>query len=63
MLWGGFFFMVIGRVICIPWGTDPPLIAELGRKSHDVILYSIPHPALVIYAQNGYSLVADHKLY
>ncbi|XP_015610069.1 major facilitator superfamily domain-containing protein 8 isoform X2 [Cephus cinctus] len=30
MLWGGFFFMIIGRVICIPWGPDPPVIAELG---------------------------------
>ncbi|XP_057335701.1 major facilitator superfamily domain-containing protein 8 isoform X1 [Microplitis mediator] len=29
MLWGGFLFMVVGRIICIPWGnTDPPLIAE-----------------------------------
>lgn len=32
MLWGGFFFMIIGRVICIPWGPDPPIIAEYGRK-------------------------------
>ncbi|KAG7199231.1 hypothetical protein KM043_018100 [Ampulex compressa] len=30
MLWGGFFFMIIGRVLCIPWGPDPPQIAELG---------------------------------
>lgn len=33
MLWGGFFFMVVGRVIMIPWGTEPPLVAELGRKN------------------------------
>ncbi|XP_066596400.1 major facilitator superfamily domain-containing protein 8 [Prorops nasuta] len=30
MLWGGFFVMIIGRVLCIPWGPDPPQIAELG---------------------------------
>ncbi|XP_076246546.1 CLN7/MFS domain-containing 8 [Calliopsis andreniformis] len=27
MLWGGFFFMIIGRILCIPWGPDPPQIA------------------------------------
>jgi len=32
MLWGGFFFMVIGRVLCIPWGPDPPIIADFGRE-------------------------------
>nr|XP_012225628.1 PREDICTED: major facilitator superfamily domain-containing protein 8 [Linepithema humile]XP_012225629.1 PREDICTED: major facilitator superfamily domain-containing protein 8 [Linepithema humile]XP_012225630.1 PREDICTED: major facilitator superfamily domain-containing protein 8 [Linepithema humile]XP_012225632.1 PREDICTED: major facilitator superfamily domain-containing protein 8 [Linepithema humile] len=31
MLWGGFFFMLIGRILCIPIpGMDPPLIADLG---------------------------------
>ncbi|KAJ8683368.1 hypothetical protein QAD02_019160 [Eretmocerus hayati] len=30
MVWGGFLFMVIGRILCIPYGTDPPIIAELG---------------------------------
>ncbi|XP_034949228.1 major facilitator superfamily domain-containing protein 8 [Chelonus insularis] len=28
MIWVGFFFMLIGRIVCIPWGTDTPLIAE-----------------------------------
>lgn len=32
MLWGGFFFMVIGRVLCIPWGPDLPVIADFGRE-------------------------------
>lgn len=27
MLWGGFLFMVIGRILFIPWGPDPPKIA------------------------------------
>ncbi|KZC09574.1 Major facilitator superfamily domain-containing protein 8, partial [Dufourea novaeangliae] len=27
ILWGGFFFMIIGRILCIPWGPDPPQIA------------------------------------
>ncbi|XP_033326058.1 CLN7/MFS domain-containing 8 [Megalopta genalis] len=27
MLWGGFFFMIIGRILYIPWGPDPPPIA------------------------------------
>ncbi|KAG5313065.1 MFSD8 protein, partial [Pseudoatta argentina] len=30
MLWGGFFFMVIGRVLCIPWGPDSPIIGDFG---------------------------------
>lgn len=30
MLWGGFLFMFIGRLFCIPWGPDPPKIADLG---------------------------------
>ncbi|XP_015174323.1 PREDICTED: major facilitator superfamily domain-containing protein 8 [Polistes dominula] len=30
MLWGGFLFMVIGRLFCIPWGPDPPKIADFG---------------------------------
>lgn len=30
MLWGGFLFMVIGRLFCIPWGPDPPKIAYFG---------------------------------
>lgn len=29
MLWGGFLFMVIGRILCIPWGPGPPKIAYL----------------------------------
>lgn len=32
MLWGGFFFMLIGRVLCIPWGPDLPKIADFGRE-------------------------------
>ncbi|XP_076280728.1 CLN7/MFS domain-containing 8 [Lasioglossum baleicum] len=27
MLWGGFFLMIIGRILYIPWGPDPPPIA------------------------------------
>lgn len=30
MLWGGFFFMLIGRVLCIPLGSNPPQIADFG---------------------------------
>ncbi|KOX77961.1 Major facilitator superfamily domain-containing protein 8 [Melipona quadrifasciata] len=30
MLWGGFLFMVIGRILYIPWGPDPPKIADYG---------------------------------
>ncbi|XP_011496059.1 PREDICTED: major facilitator superfamily domain-containing protein 8 [Ceratosolen solmsi marchali] len=36
-IWGGFFFMVIGRVICIPWGSDLPLIAELGPYTNETM--------------------------
>lgn len=32
MLWGGFLFMVLGRIMCIPWGPDPPIIAEIDRE-------------------------------
>ncbi|KAJ9599283.1 hypothetical protein L9F63_010240, partial [Diploptera punctata] len=28
LLWGGFFLMVIGRALYIPWGSEPPIIAE-----------------------------------
>lgn len=24
--------MLIGRVLCIPWGPDPPKIADFGRE-------------------------------
>ncbi|XP_076752228.1 CLN7/MFS domain-containing 8 isoform X2 [Xylocopa sonorina] len=30
MLCGGFLFMVIGRILYIPWGPDPPKIADFG---------------------------------
>lgn len=29
LVWGGFFLMVLGRVLYIPWGPDPPKIAEV----------------------------------
>lgn len=32
MLWGGFLFMVIGRILYIPWGPDPPKIAYVECK-------------------------------
>lgn len=28
MIWGGFFFMVLGRVLFIPWGPDSPPIYD-----------------------------------
>ncbi|KAK7871617.1 hypothetical protein R5R35_001804 [Gryllus longicercus] len=28
LLWGGFFLMVVGRALYIPWGPSPPQIAE-----------------------------------
>ncbi|XP_059622358.1 major facilitator superfamily domain-containing protein 8 [Phlebotomus argentipes] len=31
LLWGGFFFMVLGRALYIPWGSAPPIIAEMGN--------------------------------
>ncbi|XP_058807793.1 major facilitator superfamily domain-containing protein 8 isoform X2 [Phymastichus coffea] len=37
MLWGGFFFMVVGRVICIPWGPEPPIIADLGPYFNETV--------------------------
>ncbi|XP_051175017.1 major facilitator superfamily domain-containing protein 8 isoform X2 [Leptopilina boulardi] len=30
MMWGGFFCMFVGRLFMIPWGPDPPPIAEFG---------------------------------
>ncbi|XP_012265280.2 major facilitator superfamily domain-containing protein 8 isoform X2 [Athalia rosae] len=30
MLWGGFFVMIVGRVICIPWGPEPAVVADYG---------------------------------
>lgn len=40
MLWGGFFVTVISRVFCIPWSSDPPVIAELGRKFFSNFVFS-----------------------
>ncbi|XP_003706792.1 CLN7/MFS domain-containing 8 [Megachile rotundata] len=34
MLWGGFLFMIIGRVLYIPWGPDPPQIAYVEQYSN-----------------------------
>ncbi|CAK9802300.1 Major facilitator superfamily domain-containing protein 8 [Anthophora quadrimaculata] len=34
MLWGGFLFVVIGRILCIPWGPDPPKIAYVGSLNN-----------------------------
>ncbi|XP_055705304.1 major facilitator superfamily domain-containing protein 8 isoform X3 [Phlebotomus papatasi] len=33
LLWGGFFFMVLGRALYIPWGSEPPIIAEVGNST------------------------------
>lgn len=44
MLWGGFLFMIIGRILYIPWGPDPPKIADYGRKYRNKynILFRLP---------------------
>lgn len=34
MLWGGFFLMVIGRALYIPWGDGPPLIYDDSLKTN-----------------------------
>lgn len=28
LIWGGFFLMVLGRALYLPWGPEPPLIAS-----------------------------------
>lgn len=33
LLWGGFFLMVIGRALYIPWGDEPPQMAELSNST------------------------------
>lgn len=30
MLYGGFILMVIGRIVHIPWGSEPPIIKTAG---------------------------------
>lgn len=35
MLLGGFLSMIIGSILYIPWGPDPPKIAYVGRKYKD----------------------------
>lgn len=32
LIWGGFLFMVIGRVLYIPWGDEPPLMYDVDLK-------------------------------
>lgn len=34
MLWGGFFLMVIGRALYIPWGDGPPIIYDDSFKTN-----------------------------
>ncbi|XP_063989056.1 major facilitator superfamily domain-containing protein 8 [Diachasmimorpha longicaudata] len=29
LIWGGFFLMLVGRIIMVPWGKETPIIAEL----------------------------------
>lgn len=38
MLWGGFFTMVIGRALYIPWGDEPPLIYDDSLKNNATYL-------------------------
>lgn len=45
LLWGGFFLMVIGRALYIPWGPDPPKMAE-----HPITKLSLP---LELYSNNN----------
>lgn len=33
LLWGGFFLMVIGRALYIPWGDEPPQMAEISNST------------------------------
>lgn len=33
LLWGGFSLMAIGRVLYIPWGDEPPLMAEFDNET------------------------------
>ncbi|KAJ1527977.1 hypothetical protein ONE63_007907 [Megalurothrips usitatus] len=28
LIWGGFFLMVLGRALYLPWGSEPPLLAS-----------------------------------
>uniref|UniRef100_A0A7G3AV39 Putative transporter/transmembrane protein n=2 Tax=Lutzomyia longipalpis TaxID=7200 RepID=A0A7G3AV39_LUTLO len=43
LLWGGFFFMVLGRALYIPWGSEPPPIAEVSNSTNpDVEVVGCP---------------------
>lgn len=42
MLWGGFFMMVVGRVLYIPWGTEPPKIAYINQTLSSSDEYTLP---------------------
>lgn len=33
LLWGGFFLMAIGRVLYIPWGDGPPIMAIFDNET------------------------------
>lgn len=33
MIWFGFFFMVLGRVVYIPWGSEPPVVYDADLKT------------------------------
>lgn len=36
LLWGGFSLMIVGRVLFIPWGPNPPKLAEVYNFSDNL---------------------------
>lgn len=62
MLWGGFFFMLIGRVLCIPLGSNPPKIADFGRKCilQTIFIYDTFSFMHIMLSNNVYNFVINN---
>ncbi|XP_063709230.1 major facilitator superfamily domain-containing protein 8-like [Culicoides brevitarsis] len=42
MIWGGFFLMVVGRFVFIPWGSSPPTLREISSNETEIELVGCP---------------------
>ncbi|GLV43714.1 Cln7 [Carabus blaptoides fortunei] len=58
MLWGGFFFMVIGRALYIPWGNGPPVIYDDSIKTN-IALNKLHFEHLQLNCDNSTQLALD----
>lgn len=37
MLWGGIFMLLFSRLLCLPWGNEPPLVYDVALNATDAV--------------------------